>query len=143
MRYVDTAILAHLRAAGLDVHDGEMEPPPRGEGVRVVKYPMPYVVYRSNVGDDDNRRLSGRSGRRSTMFTLTYVGTTPEQAKWTGEKCRDVLQEKRIPIVGRRAWLCRLEESQRIWRDDEAARPDGKPVYYGVDQYALSTTLTH
>ena len=144
MRVVDNAILAILDAAGVDIHDGEMELPDAPDATRrVVSYPMPYAVYRSNVGLDDNRRLCGRSGRRSTFFTLTYVGLDRNQTKWLGEKIRDLLQEQNIPIPGHRAWFCRLEASQRIWRDDEAARPDGSPIYYGVDEYALSITLTH
>lgn len=143
MRVVDEVILARLANAGIDIHDGEMQLPPNDGSLRVITYKMPYAVYRTNVGDDDNRRLSGRSGRRSVYFTITYVGVDRTQTKWLGEKVRDLLQERHIPIPGHRSWLCRLEESQRIWRDDEATRPDGSPIFYGVDAYALSITLTH
>ena len=105
-----------------------------------MNYPLPYVVYYSSVGDDSNRRLSGRLARRSVFFTVTYVGLDRNQTKWAGEKVRAALQSRRFVVPGHRTWLCELLESQRVRRDDDAIRPDGSPLYYGVDNYQLPIT---
>lgn len=139
MRVVDDVLLERFADLPFAVHDSFMDVENDGQ---VVTYPMPYAVYYSSVGDDDNRRLSGRKGRRSVFFTLTYVGLDRNQTKWAGELLRDTLQGRRIHVPGHKTWLCELLESQRIRRDDEAVRPDGSPVFYGVDNYALSITLT-
>lgn len=140
MRAVDDVVLAVLEGTGVTIHDGLVT---ADNTSNVVTYPLPYAAYYSSVGDDDNRRLSGRSGRRSVFFSVVYVGADRNQTKWAGEKIRAVLQEKRIAVPGHKTWLCRLEESQRVRRDDDAIRPDGSPLFYGVDNYALSITLTH
>lgn len=143
MRAVDDAILADLRARGLNIHDGYMQVENKdAEGRWIVSYPMPYAVYSSSLGDDDNRRLSGRQQRRSVAFYITYVGLDRTQAKWLGEKIRAALKGRRLDLAGYRTWPMEIDESQRIWRDDEAARPDGSPIYYGVDHYAVSITPT-
>lgn len=139
MRVVDDVVLAALEAANLNVHDGFVHV---DATTKTVNYPLPFVVYYSSVGDDDNPRLSGRMGRRSVFFSVTYVGLDRKQAKWAGERVRDVLQGHRFTIPGHRSWLCGLDESQRVRRDDGAARPDGSPLFYGVDNYALSITQT-
>lgn len=145
MRAVDDAVIATLTTGGVDLHDGLVG---ADNASSVVKYDLPYAVYYSSVGDDDNPRLSGRHGRRSVFFSITYVGMDRNQAKWLGEKIRDLLQDRRIDVPGHKTWLCRLTDSgggasQRVRRDDDAIRPDGSPLFYGVDQYALPITIIH
>lgn len=138
MRAVDNDLLAKLRATGVDVNDSLVDADNTGN---VVNYPTPYLVFYSSVGDDANPRLDGRNRRRSVFFTVTYVGTSREQAKAAGEKARAALIGKRVTVAGAKSWLIGLEESQRVRRDDDAIRPDGSPLYYGVDNYAVSITL--
>lgn len=146
MRVVDDVVLTTLRTLeqgddeGVQIHDGLVY---ADNTSNVVTYDLPYAVYYSSVGDDDNRRLSGRKGRRSVFFSVTYVGLTREQTKWAGEQIRAVLQGQRLVIPGHRSWLCDLQESQRVRRDDDAIRPDGSPLFYGVDNFAISITQTH
>lgn len=140
MRVVDEAVLERLSTLAVPVYDSFMPVPTDGQ---VVDYPLPYAVYYSSIGDDDNRRLSGRKGRRSVFFSLTYVGIDRNQTKWAGELIRVSLQGQRIAVPGHKTWLCDLLESQRIRRDDEAVRPDGRALFYGVDNYALSITQTY
>lgn len=140
MRVVDDVVLAALEATDIPVHDGFVQADNKGSRV---EYPLPFVVYYSSVGDDGNPRLTGRNGRRSVFFQVTYVGKDRNQTKWAGEKVRDALQDRRFTVPGHRSWLCQLEESQRVRRDDDVMRPDGSPLFYGVDNYALSITLTH
>lgn len=152
MRVVDDAVLDLLRAAipPIDadgngtledrVHDGFV--PTADPDSKVVTAALPYVVYYSNFGDDHNPRLDGRSGRRSVFFQVSYVGASRDQAKWAGERQRAALTGTRPSIPGLRTWLINVEESQRVRRDDDAARPDGSPLFYGVDTYAVSVVLT-
>lgn len=139
MRAVDDVVLAALAATGVDIHDGLVH---ADNSTNTVTYELPYAVYYSSVGDDDNPRLSGRKGRRSVFFSVAYVGLDRNQTKWAGEKIRAALQGKRFVVPGYRTWLCDLQESQRVRRDDDAIRPDGSPLFYGVDNYAVSITIS-
>ena len=108
----------------------------------VIELDTPFAVYGSSLGLDSNRRLSGEHARRSTMFTFMYIGDTREQAKACGQDLRDLFQDQRLDLQGHRSWLVTLQESQRIWRDNEAVRRNGDPLFYGVDIYAVGATLT-
>lgn len=144
MRAVDNDILGKLRAVldtggEVHVHDGLVVV---DNTSKVVEYPLPFVVYYSNVGDDHEPRLSGRSTRHSVFFSVTYVGLSRDQAKWAGEKVRAALFGKRVDAGnGARSWLISLDESQRVRRDDDAIRPGGEPLFYGVDNYSVSITI--
>lgn len=144
MRVVDNVVMAAIEATGLDLHDGLVE---ADNSSNVVTYELPYAVYYSSVGDDpptaENMRMTGQRGRRSIFFAITYVGLDRNQTKWAGEKIRAALQGKRFAIPGYRSWPVWLEESQRIRRDDDAIRPDGSPLFYGVDNFAISIALNH
>lgn len=144
MRVADETILALLEPLPFVTHDGLLDPPEDGDS-KVVTYPLPYAVYYSSIGSDDSRtlpRLIARPTMRSSLIQLTYVGTDRNQAKWAGEQIRSLLSGQRITVPGYRSWLCSHEESQRIRRDDDAVRPDGSPLYYGVDIYTLAVSLT-
>lgn len=141
MRAVDDVVLGLLEAGGVDIHDGDLELPPEGVTRKVVPYELPYAVYYSSIGSDDRRRKSGRSARRSVFFSITYIGEDRAQAKWLGEKIRGLLADRPIAVPGHRTWLCQLQESQRVRRDDEVMRPEGDPLFYGVDSYDIAVTL--
>lgn len=141
MRAVDDVVLALLEAGGVDIHDSDLELPPEGVTRKVIPYPLPYAVYYSSIGTDDRRRKSGRSARRSVFLSITYIGADRNQAKWCGEKIRALLVDQPIAVPGHNTWLCQLQESQRVRRDDEVMRPDGSPLFYGVDSYDIAITL--
>lgn len=143
MRIVDDVILAALEATDVTIHDGLVD---IEVGATTISYPLPYAVYYSSVGDDDdddNPRLVDVHTRRSVFISLIYVGEDRNQAKAAGEKIRGAINGKRFSIPGHRSWKCKLEESQRVRRDDNTTRPDGSPLFYGVDNYAISITLNH
>lgn len=144
MRFVDDVILDLLRDAvpPLDGHDRVHHGfvPVDSTDATVITAVLPYLFYASSVGDDSNRRVTGVNGRRSVFFQVTYVGEDPAQAKWAGEHARAALADRVIPIPDRKSWRVLLGESQRIRRDDDAARPDGSPLYYGVDLYSVAVT---
>ncbi len=143
MRAVDTAVLALLAGTGVDVNDGLVD---ADNSTNVVTYPVPYLVYASSIGDDNTEgseayRLCGPGQQRSVFFSVMYVGEDRNQAKWAGEKVRTALRRKRVTGTGiRSSGLIHLEESQRVRRDDDAIRPDGTPLFYGVDNYAVVVT---
>ena len=150
MRIIDDQILAALKVAvpPVDVDgDGNLEDrvhdgfvPVADTDSNVITAALPYVAYFSSLGDDSNWRLAGYKARRSMFFQVTYVGASRAQAKWAGERQRAALADKVVTIPGRRSWRVLLGESQRIRRDDDAARPDGSPLFYGVDLYSLAVT---
>jgi hypothetical protein len=160
---VDEAVFTALEAAGMwaeGLHDENGEAPTSADMLRimdglveadnetnVVRYDTPYAVYYSSLGDDpptpENMRMSGQRGRRSVFFSVVYVGADRRQAKHAGQRIRDALAGKRLTVPGHRVWLTGVEESQRVRRDDDAIRPDGSPLFYGVDEYAVSITLNH
>ena len=147
MRAVDDAVLAVLRTSGIDVYDGGAKASPitaaelDSEGRKLVPYKLPYLVYYSTIGDVATARLTGRRTRQAVYFSLNFIGADRNQAKWAGEAARALLEGQRIPIPGHKSWLCRLDVSTRIFRDDDAVRPDGSPLFYGRDDYALSVTI--
>jgi hypothetical protein len=141
MRVVDNAVLAVLDELPLDIHRADVITDTEQDTDQViVTYDLPYAVYYSNVGDDHNPRLDGRTSRRSVFMSIMVVGVNHEQTKWGLEKVRDVLEGKRIPVPDHKSFLVDLQESQRVRRDDDAIRPDGSPLFYGVDNYAMSIT---
>jgi hypothetical protein len=135
VRIVDDAILGI--DYGVPIHDGYV---PSDSSGQTVTYPLPYAVYYSSVGDEHTPRLSGGYTRTAVFFSITYVGATRDQAKWAGELIRGQLSCLRLTLEDRRTWLVELDESQRVRRDDDAIRPDGLPLFYGVDNYAVSIT---
>lgn len=141
MRSVDDVVLALLEAGDVDIHDSDLALPEDGVGRKIVPYSLPYAVYYSSIGSDENRRKSGRSARRSVFFSITYVGADRNQTKACGERIRNLLSDRPIAIPGHRAWLCQLLSSERVRRDDEVVRPDGSPLFYGVDSYDIAVTL--
>lgn len=166
MRVVDNAVFAALEDGGcwvpflheadpedapegaLVIHDGFMQPTSVTDPDRpvVVRYRLPYAVYYSSPGDDDNEnsRLIGRYTRRSVFFAFQIVGGDRWQVKWAAEEIRGaVTHNTRLTVPGYRTWPTHVEGSQRVRRDDDAIRPDGKPLFYGVDDYALSIALNH
>ena len=158
---VDEALFELLEAAGLWVpalHDDDPNAvAPEGalvvhdgmaaadNSTKVVTYDLPYAVFHSSLGDEPesaaNERLTGDRGRLSVFFTMTYVGADRRQSKWAGQKIRDALRGRRPSVSGHRMWKVSVEESQRVRRDDDAIRPDGSPLFYGVDNYAVSITI--
>lgn len=163
MKIVDDAVFARLEAGGMwaeGLHAESGEEPPDNDMLRVmdglveadnsskvVTFPLPYAVYYSSLGDDpptpENGRMSGQRGRRSVFFSVIYVGADRQSAKHAGQRIRDQLAGHRLAVPGHRTWLISVEESQRVRRDDDAIQPDGSPLFYGVDEYAVSITLNH
>jgi hypothetical protein len=152
VRVVDDAILARLgdpvpdelyryfrSSVGVTIHDGIFDARPAQGDPVVVKYDLPYAVYASSVGDDDEetRRLDGRIPRDSVFFSFIYIGLDRRQAKWAGERIWAQMRRWRPVVTGYRTEIVNRLESQRVRRDDEAIRPDGTPLFYGVDNYAV------
>lgn len=148
MKAVDDVVLDLMRVhlGGEErVHPGQLLPPPiPGGGPIKLAYKLPYYVYTSNVGADSNRRLAGRRVRRSVFFTVKYIGGDQAQTKFAGEKSRGLLERRRIVVPGYdQTWAIECEESQRIFRDDDAVQLNGKPLYYGTDFYAVALMHTN
>lgn len=128
----DDALLALLRAVpNLNVHDGFV---PADETDKVISVPLPYVVFYSTTGYDNDARQCGDVAGRVVEFQLTGVGGDRQQAKAALEKARGALSRKRLDG----SLIRHSDDNQPVRRDDDYTRPGNKPLFYGVDRYAVA-----
>src|SRR5687768_15405752 len=118
---VDSDILALLEAVpNLNVHDGDVD---ADETTKVISVPLPYVVFYSSPGYDNNERQDGRVGDRVNEFDLHGVGATREQAKAALDKARAAISRKRL----NGNLIQRSDDNLRVRREDKYTRPGGGP----------------
>jgi hypothetical protein len=128
----DAELLSMLRAVpNLNVHDGFVDV---DETAKVISVPLPYIVFYSTPGYDNDERYAGVVGGRVVEFQLTGVGESREQAKAALEKARTALSRERL---GRNR-IRRSDDNMAVRRDDDYTRPGGGPLFYGVDRYAVA-----
>jgi|GEM_PF-4584137 len=128
----ESDILALLNAVpNLNVYDGFVEV---DESAKVISVPMPYVVFWSSPGFDNDARLCGQIGGRVVEFQITGVGETREQAQWVLRLTRTALSRKRL----NNSLIRRDESNQYVRRDDDYTRPGGGPIFYGRDTYGVA-----
>lgn len=128
----DADLLALLVAVpNLTVHDGYVD---ADETLKVISIPLPYVVFYSTPGRDNDDRQSGAVAGRVVEFSITAVGETREQAKWALDKARTALSRKRL----NGNLIKRADDNQFVRRDDDYTRPGNLPIFYGVDRYAVA-----
>lgn len=113
------------------VYDGLVEV---DETEKVILVPLPYIVFWSTPGYDNNGRFCGQVGDRVNEFQLTGVGEDRRQAKWVLDQARSVLSRKRI----NGNLIKRSDDNLQVRREDEFTRPGGEPLFYGVDRYAVA-----
>lgn len=142
---IDTAILARARSNSLpfEINDGwyQFNPPAVPGQAVVVDIPLPYANFMSSFGDDDEPRLSGRNHQREKFFRLFHVGETREQVIAAIEMTRSRLEGHRLVVAGIRMGLIKVDTSPLIFRDDGAVRPDGRPVFVGIDNYTVRSAI--
>lgn len=126
----DSDILTLLTDAGLNVHDGYVK---ADETEKVISVALPYVVFYSSPGYDNDLRLFGAGGR-VIEFQVTGVGATREQAKWVLDKARDALNRQRLGS----SVIRRSDDNAYVRRDDDYTRPGGGPLFYGIDRYGVA-----
>lgn len=100
---------------------------------------LPYLVFYAMtdapaVGDS----LAGTSAAYLTEFQLTGVGDSREQAKFLLEKAKAALDRKRLTFPSGPRFVRRTDDNQWVRRDDTWTRPGGKPLFFGVDRYAVA-----
>lgn len=119
---VDSEVLALLRAALTNVHDGHVKD---SDGVeKTISAPLPYAIYYGKSTNPINPRVGGSGSNRSNDVRVTCVGSTREQADWAADIAEGALHEARV--IGRQM---RLDERTRPVRDDTWTRPDGGPLF--------------
>lgn len=108
----------------------------------IVTKKLPYAVFYGGPGTPVRRRASGEYSKRSEFFGFRSVGITREQAEWVLEELQDALLYTRLVLSsGRGVELVSVEQSNRIFRDDEAVQPNGGPIFYGEDYYSVRVML--
>lgn len=106
------------------------------ETEKVINVPLPYVVFNSSPGYDNDARQDGRVGGRVLEFDIRGVGDSERQAKWVLDEARKVLSRKRL----NGSLIQRSDDNQNVRRDDDYTHSGGAPLFYGVDRYAVATT---
>ena len=113
------------------VYDGYVD---ADETAKVIAVPLPYVVFYSTPGYDNDARQSGQVAGRVVEFQITGIGGTREQAKWVLDKARTALSRKRL----NGNLIKRDDANLPVRRDDDYTQPGGAPLFYGVDRYSVA-----
>ncbi len=134
MRALDDAVLAMLEAGGsLNVHDGEA---PADMDGKVITAVLPYVVYTSGTPVDGAGLYDGNTTAREMAFDVMYVGADRNQAKAAGERAEArIRRQSPGPGFG----IVRKTDGLTVRRDTTYTAPGGRPLFYGVDRYAVTT----
>lgn len=107
----------------------------------VVDIDLPYANFMSSFGDDDEPRLNGRNHQREKFFRLFHVGLSREQVVGAIGMTRSRLEGKRPVVEGLQMGLIIVDSSPLIFRDDGAVRPDGRPLFSGIDNYTVRYSI--
>lgn len=135
----DATVLTLLRALNpsLRVHDGDV--PDSDPSTKVISAALPYVVFYAMTDvPEPGDSLAGTSGAYLTEFQLTGVGDSREQAKLALERAKAALDRKRVTFPSGSRFVRRTDDNQWVRRDDTWTRPGGKPLFFGVDRYAVT-----
>jgi hypothetical protein len=133
----DTVVLNALGAVpNLNVWDGYVSDSDPDD--QIITAALPYVVlYRFGDDAEPGDGMSGTSGAHLSRFQVTAVGETAEQARWAAEKARTVLDRKHLNFPAGSRLVRHDGTSLAVVRDDTWTRPGGKPLFSGVDRYAV------
>lgn len=113
------------------VYDGYVD---ADETAKIISVSLPYVVFYSTPGYDRDERAGGQVGGRVLEFTITGVGMNRDQAKRVLDNARDMLSRKRLNTN----LIIRQPDNQPVRREDTYTRPGGRPLFYGIDKYAVA-----
>lgn len=128
----DDDLLALLRAVpSLNVWDGDVEV---DESAKVISVPLPYIVFYSSPGYDNDGRFCGDVGGRVLEFDIHGIGMDRNQAKWVLDKARAALSRKRL----NGNLIIRAEANLPVGKEKTYTRPGGGPLFYGVDRYGVA-----
>lgn len=122
MSDIDAALLALLRGALANVHDGQVTD--SDNDAKTISAPLPYALYFGLSSFPVNARLGG-SRDKGYDVAVNCVGMTREQADWAADKVEAALSNARIS----RSRLVTLDERVRPRRDDTWSRPDGGSLF--------------
>lgn len=128
------AVVARLKTpTNLNVHVGRVTD--SDDSAKTISAPLPYVRINAGVGFNTSERLGGRGGG-ALRFTIGISGITEDQTRAVARAVRGWMNGATLTVDGktRRVWLDDLEETF-IRVDEVWSRPDGGPIYYGLDRY--------
>lgn len=97
--------------------------------------PQRYANVHGNIGRRTSWSLRRRQGRLEYTFTIHSVGRDPAQARAVGMAVGEQLADWTPVVEGRTCYPLVHAVSQPIFSDPDA----DPPVWYGVDQYDLSS----
>lgn len=135
---VSAAIKADLQTiSNFGVHFGTVED---SDGdAKTIGAPLPYICAHMGTSFPDSPRMAGRSGKALTM-RVEHVAATEDMARSVVIGTRGFLHRRVVTSSDGLNW--------RLWLDDGAdvpiepdqtwTRPDGGPLFYGIDTYTVT-----
>lgn len=140
---IDDEILALLAVSPFHLYDAGAVATPNAifegypqadETEKIIAVPLPYLVYVTTPGFDNDLRQCGDVAGRVLEFQIAAIGEAQWQAKWALDHARAVLSRRRLG----RALIRRSPDNLYVRRESEFTRPDGGPLFHGVDRYAVA-----
>lgn len=135
-RVLTDAIIAALAAAPCDVGDGEKPTGAGWQGVPDQSQFAPYLVLHPVSGGTTDGTLAASDDDAASLYQLTAVGATREQAEWAADEGRDVMLGVAITVSGRSVAQVRVDMLGGARRDD-TVQPS---VWMAVDRYRVVST---
>lgn len=129
------AVVARLQEpTNLNVHVGHVTD--SDAEAKTVSAQLPYVRINAGIGFKPSERAGGRAGS-ALRFTISYTGASEDQTRAVAHAVRAWM--KATVTADGRDYRIRLDESEEvlITVDPTWNRPDGGPLYYGIDDYVV------
>ena len=105
------------------------------EGV-VTDRPARYCTVFADQGRHESERLDERQIQSAYRYVIHSIGSTPEQARWVGERVFAQLFDWRPVIPGRTCWRARHVGGQAMQIDRDVS----PPLWFVVDEFELRST---
>ena len=102
---------------------------------------FPYALFNMDTGRGGDRRLSGRTARRTFDFMVTSVGLTPQSVRVIADQVMDRLLDVRPQVAGFRSGLIRHVTSIPV-RPDTDVRDIATRLHpmFSVDTFSFRST---
>jgi hypothetical protein len=135
-RAVTDGLIATLEATGLRVGDGARKdaqgntiPVSLTDGPCAVVYPIPG----GNTDGESESPLGDPDAFAQTIYQVTYVGATREQAEWARDKGRAAVMAG-VTVTGHNVARVRLQTDAFV-RDDSLP----EPLFSAIDRHVIWT----
>jgi hypothetical protein len=136
-RVVTDALIAELEAADLAVGDGEQPTGSGWQGAAGLSSFVPYAVVHALAGGNTDGPISAPDDDADSLYQITGVGATREQAEAVGDVARVALcAPGALTVTGRSVCIVRVDVLNGCRRDDTVE----PVVFITTDRFRVTTT---